>query len=440
MTQNTIKTMHVMQYGMLAAPVAFAGFPLYVLAPDFYATHHGVSLSVLGIVLLCLRAFDALQDPFIGAMSDRFSKHALSIMLICACALVISIYALFNPIEQYMMLWFSGCMALAVTAYSILSINLNTLGALWTHSRDEQIRISATREAFGLAGLLFAVTLPSILKEYVPENAVYGWFSAIFAIVMMAAFVAFCQWFRQHSSTVRKPDTHTNIWTILRTLPANTHRLYMVYGVSVLASSIPAVLVIFFIRDRLNAESYTGLFLLLYFLSGALSMPMWKKLSANYDKHTAWLMSIVLAVVSFIWAYFIGTGDAWQYALICIASGMALGGDLAIPPAILADLIHEHETKSSAATQYALLALLAKAGLALGSAISLPLLDASEFVPASINNAAALHMLSVAYALIPCFIKLSAAALLYYFIITSHRKHNHETFHKINTDRSSHHV
>jgi Na+/melibiose symporter-like transporter len=214
----------------------------------------------------------------------------------------------------------------------------------------------------------------------------------------------------------------------------------MVYSLSVLASSIPAVLVIFFIRDRLNAESYTGIFLLLYFLSGALAMPLWKKLSTAYGKHRAWLLSTLLAVAGFVWAFFLESGDIWQYAVICVASGMALGGDLALPPAILADQLHEHASDSSAATQFSILALLAKAGLAIGSAITLPLLDVAGFVPATSNDASALDRLSMVYALIPCLIKLAAAYFLYRFFITSHRKRNHETSLENNPHRSRHHV
>jgi Na+/melibiose symporter-like transporter len=222
----------------------------------------------------------------------------------------------------------------------------------------------------------------------------------------------------------------------LRALPADTYRLFSVYGLSVLASSIPAVLVIFFIRDRLNAESYTGLFLLLYFLSGALAMPLWKKLSAAYGKHRAWLMSILLAVISFVWAFFLGEGDIWQYAVICVASGMALGGDLALPPAILAEQIHAQQSDATAATQFSVIALLAKAGLALGSAITLPLLDAMGFIPASPNSASALASLSMAYALIPCVIKLASAYLLYRFFITPNRTTPHEKSLENSTYRS----
>ena len=440
MSTAAIPRRQLIQYSFLAVPVAFAGFPLYVLAPDFYATHHGVSLSVLGMALLCLRAFDAVQDPFIGAMSDRFSSRALPVMLTSAVLLVGSIFALFNPIGVNPIIWFAGCILLAVTAYSILSINLNTLGALWTQDTHEQTRISGVREAFGLAGLLLAVTMPGILGKYVPAEKVFIWFSAILGVLMICALWAFGRWFKHNPQTTRQSPIQKGTWATLRLLPVATYRLYMVYGLSVLASSIPAVLVIFFIRDRLGAESYTGLFLLLYFLSGALAMPLWKKLSNRYGKHQAWLLSILLAVISFVWAFFLGAGDIWQYGVICIASGMALGGDLALPPSLLADHIHQHGSEANAATQFSILALLAKAGLAIGSAITLPLLDAAGFVPATSNEAAALMSLSIAYALIPCIIKLASGYLLYHFFIRSHRKKNHETALENHPHRSNTHV
>jgi len=422
MKDGSLSLKALIQYGVLAVPVAFAGFPLYVLAPDFYATHQGVSLSVLGLVLLCLRAFDAVQDPFIGAMSDRFSAKALPVMFGSSLLLVASIYALFNPVGFNAVGWFAGCMAVAVSAYSILSINLNALGALWTKDRDQQTRLTGIREAFGLVGLLLAVIMPGLLEKRLPANEVFVWFSAILAVLMGGAFFAFSRWFLHQPLHKSHPHTTLNVWTTLRVLPAATHRLFVVYGLSVLASSIPAVLVIFFVRDRLNAETYTGLFLLIYFLSGALAMPIWKKLSSLYGKDSAWLISILLAVASFVGAFFLGQGDVWPYAMICAASGIALGGDLALPPSILADQINDHGTSASAATQFSILALLSKAGLALGSAITLPLLDLTGFVPASANSVKALTGLSIAYALVPCLIKIVAAFFLYRFFIAPNRK------------------
>ncbi len=425
MSANRISSRQLAQYGFLAMPVAFAGYPLYVLAPDFYAANHGVSLALLGLLLLGLRVFDAVQDPFIGWASDRFSSRIFPVLMVSALVLVGSIYALFHPSGSNAALWFCLCMLLAVTAYSVLSINLSALGALWTKDPGDQTRIAGLREAFGLVGLLIAVTLPTLLLKQFSTSAAYGWFAAILGALMLLGLLAFHRWISHAALIKRCEGARQKLGATLKSLSSPTRKLFLVYAISMLASSIPAVLVLFFIRDLLNVEPYTGLFLLLYFLSGALAMPFWKRVSVRYGKHQAWLTSMLLAVASFIWAFFLGAGDAWQYAAICITSGIALGADLSLPPSILSDHMHAEGSQSSAATQFSLLALIAKAALAIGSALALPILDASGFVPAGANDAAALATLSFSYALLPCLIKIFAAFLLYrFFTLTHGRTHN----------------
>jgi GPH family glycoside/pentoside/hexuronide:cation symporter len=440
MTTAAIQKPALMQYGFLALPIAFAGFPLYVLAPDFYASEHGVSLTVLGVVLLALRMFDAVQDPIIGALSDRYSHQSFNIMMVSGGVLVASIYALFHPSDVYVVAWFSAAMAVAVTAFSILSINLAALGALWTNHSPDQTRISGTREAFGLIGLLLAVSLPQVIKASLPEAQVYKVFSVILLVIALLASLSFYRWFSKYSSSfVRLSSAQSGIFQTLGDLPQRTRQLFLVYGLSVLASSIPAILVIFFVRDRLNAESDLGLFLLLYFLSGALAMPLWKGMAKKYGKHRAWLFSTLLAVVSFFWAFFLVEGDNIAYGIICLISGIALGADLALPSSILADNIHHSSAQNTTATQFSLLTLLTKAALAIASAIAFPLLDAAGFAPATANSPSALLSLSLAYALIPCAIKLLAAYLMYRFFIQ--REDNaYDVLTPTHPDRSSHHA
>lgn len=417
-------------YGLLALPVAFAGMPLYVLAPDFYATQFGMSLTSLGVILLFLRMFDAVQDPFIGVLSDRFASRARSIIWIAAFALVLGMAALFHPQEALLNEWFALSMLISVTAYSVLSINLNTLGALWSKDKHQRTRITTMREAFGLIGLLIAIILPGILKEQISTQAAFGWLIAVLAVIMLVVIFIFNGWLGRHSQLLRrKRKEKRSILAALTKLEPKLRNFFIVYGVSMLASSIPAVLVLFFIRDRLDAESYTGLFLLLYFASGAALMPLWQKLSKQIGKHRAWLFSIILAVISFVWAYFLDSGDIWQYAIICIVSGSALGADLALPPSILADYVDDYKDEGDASARFSFLTLLVKLSLAAGSAIVLPLLDSAGFVPAAENSASALHYLSIAYALVPCLIKICAGALLYFLFIKSTEEPNHEISH-----------
>jgi Na+/melibiose symporter-like transporter len=189
-------------------------------------------------------------------------------------------------------------------------------------------------------------------------------------------------------------------------------RFYSIFLISNFASAIPAVLVLFFIRDRLAAEEWTGLFLLVYFLCGAASMPIWLIASRRYGKARSWAISMILALITFVWAFTLGPGDIVAFVLICGLSGAALGADLALPPAMVADRIVVAGHQNCATSYFAASALAAKASLALATGISLPLLDVLGYIPGIMAVSSVAVSLSAIYALVPCAIKIISAVWL----------------------------
>ena len=187
----------LLYYGFTALPLAFAGMPLYVHAPDYYATNFGVSLWVMGVTLLLLRFFDAVQDPLIGYFSDKFQRQRIFIIISSAAMLVISFVALFAPEQEYALFWFCIFMLLATSGFSILSINLNALGSLWSRDKNQQTRITGYREGFGLIGLLLAILLPNILIQKIAPSSAFAWMGAILAALMLVAMTAFYIWYKK---------------------------------------------------------------------------------------------------------------------------------------------------------------------------------------------------------------------------------------------------
>lgn len=439
MSAPVITGKSLLQYGFIAMPVAFSGFPLYVLAPDFFATQYGLSLTLLGTLLLFIRIFDAIQDPLIGWLTDKLQGRFVLLLSIAGFMLCVSIFGLFNSIFSSPAIWFSLCMLVAVSAYSVLTIVLGAQATLWTTDTNAQTRIAGAREAFGIIGLVIAVSVPTLLSQWINTNDVYRWYAGILFLLMIIGIICFSR--LTLPSTPRDTiNQRLSPLAAIRALPTESWRLFIVYSVSMLASSIPAILVIFYVRDLIGAEQLTGLFLLLYFLSGAAAMPLWKKISAQHGKYKTWCIANILAVAGFICAFFLSAGDVWPYAAVCVVSGLALGADLTLPPSILADQIHAHANRACSGSHYAFLAFISKASLALASAIALPVLDAAGFKPQAVNSEAALTTLSAAYALIPCVLKLGAAGLLYSFFIRSESGGNHENFQNHGNNGSSHHA
>jgi Na+/melibiose symporter-like transporter len=154
-------------------------------------------------------------------------------------------------------------------------------------------------------------------------------------------------------------------------------------------------------------------FLALYFIAGAASMPLWMKLATRFSLHVVWLVGMVAAVAAFVWAYWLDAGALWGFAAICVLSGFAFGADLALPPALLARVVdaNGHGGQREGA-YFGLWNFVNKLTLAIAGGIALPLLEGLGYVAGS-QDATALSALAFTYAIVPCALKLVAAALLW---------------------------
>ena len=158
-------------------------------------------------------------------------------------------------------------------------------------------------------------------------------------------------------------------------------RLLLAFVANGIASAIPATLVLFFIADVLQAEARQGMFLALYFIAGAAGMPLWVRLSERIGKVGAWRVAMIVAIVAFVWASRLGPGDDAAFAVICVASGLALGADLALPPSLLADVVGRRGTMQATGAYFGVWTLATKLNLALAAGIALPLLGALDYAP-----------------------------------------------------------
>ena len=162
-------------------------------------------------------------------------------------------------------------------------------------------------------------------------------------------------------------------------------------------------------------------------------MQLWFLISKVLDKYYAWLISMLLSIVVFIWVVTLEPGDTVSYGVICILSGFALGADLSLPTSIIADRINTRKAESRATQYYGVMAFIPKISFALASGAAFLTLDYVGFVVASNNTESAQQALMMLYGLVPCIIKLLAAISLW-ILIKRQRIDN-----EYNQKRSNHH-
>ncbi len=402
-------------YGALGLPLAFVALPLYVILPNHYASEFGIPLATLGALLLGARLLDAFADPWIGRGVDALLERSPTAVMVAAAAaavlLALGFRGLFFPAVQgdnALLVWCAALLALTYLSYSLLTVLHQAWGARLGGDEAQRARIVSWREGLALAGVLVASVLPSLAGLSVATG--------VFALALVAGLLLLWRAPRPLLGGGAGGAGSAGAAAPPMVAPLATRafrRLLAVYLVNGVASAVPATLVLFFIRDRLQAPTWEPLFLASYFAAGALSLPLWLRLVARLGLARTWLAGMLLAIVTFAWAATLGAGDVAAFTLVCLASGVALGADLTLPGALLAGVIQRagHGQRLEGA-YFGWWNFATKLNLALAAGIALPLLGLFGYAPGS-RDADALQALTLAYCLLPCLLKLGAAALLW---------------------------
>ncbi len=410
--------------GLPALPLAFVALPLYVIWPHYFATQFGVSIGLIGALLLIARLLDALLDPLLGLGVDRLLQAGGVTLLrrswLVAVTLATGFLLLFFPH------WLTGtnvtldvllgvvlaALLTSYVCYSFLNIALQAWGAQLGGDAASRSRLVGWREGLGLCGVVLASLVPGL----------WGMEALVSGFVCLLALSMWAWWFAPRPEPIiTASPVKQSLTGSLRQPWANAgfRRLLLVFMLNGIASAIPATLMLFFVEDRLQLpQSLHSQFLGAYFFAAALSMPLWLQCIARVGLRVTWLTGMGMTVAVFIWALGLGAGDELAYTLVCLLSGLALGADLIVPGALLNGLLQspQHDQTHSGA-YLGWWQVATKLNLALAAGISLPLLQWLGYSSGS-RDAPALLALSWAYALVPCLLKLLAAWVL--FISTRH--------------------
>jgi glycoside/pentoside/hexuronide:cation symporter, GPH family len=401
-----------LSYGVLRAPLALLELPLFVLLPTFYAEKLGVDLTLVGAILFFTRLVDAVADPTIGVLLDRRPGATTyrRWILWALPVLALGYTAVFTPPAGVSLpAWLAISSVVTYLAYSVVSISYQAWGARLGNGPVERVRVTASREAFGLVGVLLSASL------LLPERA--GWLVALFVATAVLAAVAIV---RAPLPPVVSAPNPAPSQTLLAQLGSTWRDVsgsrsfrwmlaaFMINGI---ASAIPATLVLFYVGDVLQAPKQAPLFLIVYFLAAAVGMPVWVRIARRAGLRNAWLFGMALAVFAFVWAFGLGAGDTIAFLVVCVVTGFALGADLAVPPALLATVLAEDGApRARDGAFFGVWNLATKINLAAAAGLALPVLDALGYEPG--GHAGNTFALSATYALLPSALKLLAGVVL----------------------------
>lgn len=396
-------------WALFSGLIATAGLPIYIHAPKYFVDEYGVGLAALGTVLFGLRLLDVVQDPLLGWASERFRHRRRALAALAAGVMALAMLALFAlapPFGLPPLVWFALTLAALFSAFSFLTISFYAEGVTkaTTLGPGGHLRLAGWREAGALTGVSLAAVAPVALGA--ATDRPFAGFALGFAVLALAATWAMRREWR--GGRAQAAGLRAALSPALADPVAR--RLLVLALVNAAPVAVTSTLFLFFVESRLAAPGLEGPLLLLFFVSAALSAAGWSRIAARHGARRTLLGGMVLSVAAFIGAALLGAGDVAAFAVICAASGAALGADMTLLPAIFARRLATVAPEAGAA--FGLWTFVSKLTLALAAVTVLPLLDLRGFVSGADNSAAALATLGALYALLPCALKALAIALL----------------------------
>ncbi|MED7788526.1 MFS transporter [Francisella sp. 19X1-34] len=406
-----LKKKDIFNYSFIALPVAFASIPIYIFLPDYYHTNYAINLTLLSIVLFMLRCLDAVLDPFIGWYCDRFHKLSKISLVIVILAFIIGVYIMCVPIFSNKILNLSIGIFLSTFAFSYITIFSITKGALWLKDDNGKSIIIGAREISNIIGVLTASVLLSIFLIYLPSRQGYFLYAIVSIILIMIASIFFFKWLDKASLT----DNNTqkiysfNIKNYINHFDKQGVLLFIVYTISAVGSTLPAVTLVFFSKYVLDTPNFTGVYLFTYFLGAIIFIPIIKKLALKFGILKVWAIVLILYALVFSFVFLLSAGQFIAFTLICLFAGAGLAAELILPSILLAKWIDSYpERRELGNGYYAILAFIGKLSFAIATIITFPIISYST--PENLDT-----ILRLIYCILPCLAKVLAALIILIF-------------------------
>ncbi|MDD5200695.1 MAG: MFS transporter [Terrimicrobiaceae bacterium] len=382
-------------YGAGELGPAMAGSTMIFFQLVFLTNVAGLRADLAGTVLLIGKIWDAVNDPFIGWLSDHTrTRWGRRLPWIAASALPFALVFWLQWIvpgfisqgNQLALFFYYAAVSLAFnTCYTGLILPHNALTPELSADYDERSRITGFRMAFSLGGsvggLLLALVVFRAMAGAAP-TAQYAAFGACVSAVALVA-VAFCLagiW-----RTVRSRERHREAaQPAAPSIPlleqfgivfANRPFLIVcaIYLFSWMAMQFTATILPFFVESCMGMPGSQFQSLALTVQATALALiPAWGWLSVRVGKKPVYFYGMAFWLVAQAGLVFVRPGQTSLMYLLGFIAGFGISVCYLIPNAMLPDTIEYDELRTGQRREgvfYGFFVFLQKIALAFGTFI-----------------------------------------------------------------------
>jgi len=417
--------------GLAAPAVAMAALtmPLSTFLPEYYANYIGMNLSVVGAIFMAVRLFDIGIDPFLGGLMDRTRTRwgrYKPWLVIGTPVVMIGVALLFLAQPGVGPLYLLAWLFVVYMGYSIVVLAQLALTSAQTTDYHQRSKVFSWWQLANTAGLLAALSLPSILSAFTKVDRVVVVHSmAAFVLILTPLTVAItCLSVRDVSATATAEKSSLRDYFALFGLKSVRLLLLtdLIYGLAIGILSVLGVIALVSVKHLTLAQF--SLQLSIMFITAVISTPFWPKMKMEKHKILALSGAIYTISLFIVWATPPGTTLVLLFSYVF--AGFAYSAMTMMPRSMLADIADERlldEGVDRTALLFALFTGIYKIGQALAIGFGFIALDLINYIPAkgADNSAATLNGVIVIYCGVTSAMILVGSAIILFYPLTAAR-------------------
>jgi GPH family glycoside/pentoside/hexuronide:cation symporter len=392
------------------------------------------------LILLIGRFWDAINDPFVGWLSDRtitkWGRRRPWIMLgAVPFGILFFLLWVVPPFGDVgLFIYYVVVSILLDTAYTVINVPYTALTPELTHDYDERTSLNSYRFAFSVGGALVSAFLhPIIVNSFDDIRTGYMVSGLVWSIVStLPCFIVVAFTRERPESMVASTEEPMPMWEQLRIAFANRPYRFVIaiYLSSWLALQMVSTVLIYYLTYYLGVPEQLPWTLLAIQGSSFIFLFVWSYLSRRLDKRWVYIIGASIWLVVQIALYYVRPDQAYLVIPLGIVAGAGVAVAYLIPWAMMPDVIEVDELKTRRRREgifYGFMVLLQKAGIAVGIfAVGRALAASGYIVPSDANPVplqpdSALQAIRLFMGPIPAVILLGSLLLAYFYPITRER-------------------
>lgn len=388
-------------YALPVVPVSILMSTNAVLS-GLYATHYGLALTSISLVMLIAGVFDAVTDPTIGYLSDRYHARTGTrkpFVIAGALLLIPCAWFLLNPVGEVTLGYFMTWYLLFYLAITLFNIPHLTWGGEVSPASEDKSKVYAYRSYTSYAGMIIFASIPLLpffeSTKVTPEVMRY---LVVIAALLVLPLLLFMQ--RYAATGVHRTDQQMGYQNenpfqtmagILKNIPM---RWYMVASVThVIGGAFYIALKFMMMESYLGMGQYYAHLLLFHLVVATLSIKPAVWLIGRIGKIRGWMLAHTLSIAASLVLMLVLLNNAYSLALFVFFNAvwaMASAFSNVAYASLLSDISDYGTLKSGvdrSATYFSLSSLAMKTCMALGIAASIAIASWFGFDPKADSNA-----------------------------------------------------